>query len=1258
MGRLGGDGHGQDVQRRRAFDQDIGGWDVSNVAGSSSFGGFLEGAGLSAANYDALLTGWEQLDLVDGLSFNAGSSQYTSAAASARQAIIDDDGWTITDGGITDGAVQPPTGLSATLQDGQVKLTWEASSTASGYNVYRSTSNRAADAEQINESPVDALTYSDTDVTRGTRYYYWITAFVSGGESEFSSKVQIAFQNLKLIGLEVNQSIQSWENSVPLIEGKRTTVRAHLQSTIGGPTPVNAQLQATRGGNFLATIKAQDSFEAPFEVSNPDIIRNRRANLHESLNFDLPPRWLSGTVTLRLIGDNIDCAPAPQVSEECEITIRFEESAVPLITFFEIHYGDGGAAERPFEESSGLSLASVVEHVEAMYPVERIGPSAGIIEFETGLFRSAPTKNEIEDRLEYLRAQDVATGTIDENQIYFGFTKNVYHLGGNLLGSAKGIGGDVAFAVTSPGDINKTPEIGGTTAHEIGHVLGLYHAVNRKETESGSGVAEGVCGSEADAQIAPDFPYVYKETEPPLAAIGPQGQGLAKDMWGINASSRKVKATYNSIDGGMNTELMSYCLSINAESDDRLGYQWISDITYAALLEAIRERFGSSNPPMLADASSREPRTQTSEVGDDYMLVRGRVNLAKKSVKFYPFGSMTTTVDRAEQLMPKAGDYLLQTLGSNGQVLQEVSFQPKISIWQEISETGSFIIPVRNGTQISEVRVLKLESSGSKHNLTGVLIGAVSGSQNPPSVDVISPNGAEIIAGEELDIEWVAEDADGDSLTYTVQYSRDDGATWQTLNTDWSGTSITVPQSHLGGTSEGLIRVKASDGFNTAQDISDGTFATSNTAPTARIISPSDGAVTDTSSAITLEGRSYDTEDGSLTGSALEWSTSAEGLLGTGAALDLPAAQLGLGTHVITLAATDAGGLTAKDSVTVQVALARDPALVASRSVAISSDGLVAFGGTGTFIDFAGVSGSGAVTVDRYDSPPIGTASIPERNVSDYRILWEAESDVAFGPETQIRFAVEAFGGIGDPGEVLIYYRKSPGNGPFSALQTQVDDAGTPGDLADDTLYVLAPSDGEFVFASDSQPLPVELISFEAVSDEGDVQLTWVTASEVNNAGFEVERRVDGEPFTTIGYVEGAGTTQRSQQYQHEDQDVPYEAQSLTYRLKQVDRDGSFNYSSEVEVTLEAPAQLVLRGNYPNPFRDQTTIRYELPEPGEVRIDVYNVLGQRVAVLADGREEAGRKAIRFEARGLASGVYFVRLTAEGKVLTEKLTIVR
>ena len=96
-----------------AFNQDIGGWDVSNVAAfGDSFGGFLEGAGLSAANYDALLIGWEQLDLVDGLSFDAGSSPYTSAAASARQAIINDDNWSISDGGL----VQPSEPFITTWQ--------------------------------------------------------------------------------------------------------------------------------------------------------------------------------------------------------------------------------------------------------------------------------------------------------------------------------------------------------------------------------------------------------------------------------------------------------------------------------------------------------------------------------------------------------------------------------------------------------------------------------------------------------------------------------------------------------------------------------------------------------------------------------------------------------------------------------------------------------------------------------------------------------------------------------------------------------------------------------------------------------------------------------------------------------------------------------------------------------------------------------------------------------------------------------------
>lgn len=199
--------------------------------------------------------------------------------------------------------------------------------------------------------------------------------------------------------------------------------------------------------------------------------------------------------------------------------------------------------------------------------------------------------------------------------------------------------------------------------------------------------------------------------------------------------------------------------------------------------------------------------------------------------------------------------------------------------------------------------------------------------------------------------------------------------------------------------------------------------------------------------------------------------------------------------------------------------------------------------------------------------------------------------------------------------------------------------------------------------------LPVELTSFEATGDGEGVHLAWATASETRNAGFEIERHVPtgGAPsrrdrqadgWTTVGFVEGAGTTTAPQRYRYNDQNVPFTAGHVTYRLKQVDLDGTAHYSDEVEVERAAPERLTLHGNYPNPFREQTTIRYELPQTGKVRIVVYDVLGRRMATLVDERQAAGRKEITFDAARLPSGVYFVRLAANGRVRTRRLTLVR
>jgi CSLREA domain-containing protein len=194
-------------------------------------------------------------------------------------------------------------------------------------------------------------------------------------------------------------------------------------------------------------------------------------------------------------------------------------------------------------------------------------------------------------------------------------------------------------------------------------------------------------------------------------------------------------------------------------------------------------------------------------------------------------------------------------------------------------------------------------------------------------------------------------------------------------------------------------------------------------------------------------------------------------------------------------------------------------------------------------------------------------------------------------------------------------------------------------------------------FTATVRQLPVELTTFDARVHGESVDLTWATASETNNAGFAVQRKsAPDTAFERVGFVEGHGTTARTQHYQFEDAARPYEARRITYRLKQVDIDGTAHYSGEVEVDIGSPDVVALRGNYPNPVRQTTTIRYELPQATHVRLTLHDLLGRRVALLVNRKQGAGRKSMQVETGGLASGMYVYRLEVDSTVKVRRMTV--
>lgn len=186
-------------------------------------------------------------------------------------------------------------------------------------------------------------------------------------------------------------------------------------------------------------------------------------------------------------------------------------------------------------------------------------------------------------------------------------------------------------------------------------------------------------------------------------------------------------------------------------------------------------------------------------------------------------------------------------------------------------------------------------------------------------------------------------------------------------------------------------------------------------------------------------------------------------------------------------------------------------------------------------------------------------------------------------------------------------------------------------------------------------PTPVELTSFSAKVVDGKVQLIWTTATETNNRGFEIQRK-ENEKFVTIGFVQGKINSTSIQNYSFVDNSAV--SGKYTYRIKQIDLDGSSNYSNIVDVDLSLPVEFSLSQNYPNPFNPSTTISYKIAKQGLVNLTVYNILGKEVAMLVNEVQSPGKYEVEFNAKNLSSGIYFYKLSTDNFTATKKLTLMK
>jgi hypothetical protein len=245
----------------------------------------------------------------------------------------------------------------------------------------------------------------------------------------------------------------------------------------------------------------------------------------------------------------------------------------------------------------------------------------------------------------------------------------------------------------------------------------------------------------------------------------------------------------------------------------------------------------------------------------------------------------------------------------------------------------------------------------------------------------------------------------------------------------------------------------------------------------------------------------------------------------------------------------------------------------------------------------------------------------------------------------------------------------------FLGLSTLADIPNVIYDKSDDATL------GQVILSSNV--LPVEMVSFTAEAAGQGVHLQWSTATEVNNYGFEVERR-GVEPMSlraneslnqissvsttqtlngsnaqwlTIGFVQGNGTSNIQHAYSYMDGAVS--SGTYAYRLKQIDNGGSFKYSFETQVTLTVPTTLALYQNYPNPFNPATTIEFTIPATERVSLLLFNELGQQIRTIFSGEAEGGvLHRIIVDASGLSSGLYFYQLNFGYEKVIKKMILLK
>lgn len=701
-----------------------------------------------------------------------------------------------------------------------------------------------------------------------------------------------------LVALEVNQAIQDWNGTVPLIEDKPALVRAFVEPQ-PGETSARAvgRLRAFRGGVELgAPLLPTNSVQALPDAAS------RRGDINSSLNFLLDPSWLSGDVRLELelIPGGGSCNETIAPAGTCAAEITFQEVDLPRIRVVGVAYDDlaGNSQEVTNAEltEQGLRMQSAFPAPRVQFEGRRYNNGYAQVEV---MQADGSTETENPD-LGIIIADLLTARSADaSDDIYYGVLAGSggglgYRPGNASAGYLSGSGDSLAGSTSTSYARNRG-------VHEVMHNLGQTHA--------GDGAGNGYCGASvpaaADAHpfVAPSFaddgpnpdgtpdayallgPVVGVTANPPAPAAA---LDVNDEIWGVDVRYVGVDDTLAVVDPNTQTAVMSYCDPLAAGQG-----RWIDQFSYLRLIDEIDDRF------------RRDPRDFNEDV---LTFVSGIIDFVAGDVEFRPVFPSTPSV--MPEMMP-TGNYTLEMLDRSGASVTTVSFTPH-EVEGDAPESGParglFHVPIVEPGPFAAAIVAR----------DGVELGRVTASPNAPQVSIVSPQPGESLGTGAVPVRWTATDDDGDDLFSTLLYSPDGGASWKTVAMHLQGTTSVLDPGLLTESLDGTLQLIVTDGLNsTVSEVSG--LVLPNNPPELTLLRPSTGDFFSGVQTLLFEALAFDPDEGPLADSQITWTSNLDGPLGVGRSLTILASDLSEGTHVVSVVAVDSFGASSGTEVSFDV---------------------------------------------------------------------------------------------------------------------------------------------------------------------------------------------------------------------------------------------------------------------------------------------------------------------------------------------------